>query len=237
MKQFAVRIRDEMYCFTGNISPIQSLVDGIRNSRSTNPQALPLRGSRDETLPDWVVDSNSREINRSHYSALRKSFLREKLLLDTNALRGLYFFLRLFPKPTKYYYIGIANPLARRIRNEHLRNKDFIFYSISYPQNRERYLKEVLCFYGSKPKYAHLKGEYIRESDCLKEVMFDRIAWVGCNEFEKKTWEEIETHFVSNKDYKPCCNVRKKSVYPADEFRPEFDAVQNVLDQLLNDDR
>ena len=199
--------------------------------------ALPLRGGRNEVLPDWAIDPNSREINRSHYSALRRTFLRENFLLGANVLRGLYFFLRLFPKPTKYYYIGKANHLARRIEKEHLKNKDFIFYSISYPQNRIRYLKKVLCFYGSKPKYAHLKEEYMRESDCLEEVVFDSIAWIGCNEFEMKTWEGIETHFVSNKAYKPCCNVRKKSADPADEFRPEFDAVQNVLNQLLSDDR
>lgn len=219
------------------MSPIQTLIDGIKTSPSSSPAALPLRGAKNEGLPEWADHPSSRDSNRSHDSTLRKLFLGRELLLDGKILKGLYFFLRFHSAPVKYYYIGKANDLGRRIEREHLKNKDFIFYSIAFPQNRNLYLNEVLCFYGGKPKYVHLKEEYKRESDCLEEVLFDSIAWVGCNDLEMSTWEAVETHFICNKSYKPCCNVSKKNAIPSDHFLPEFNAVQSVLMEQLKCDK
>lgn len=234
MNTTEVIVKNQRYSFSCHVTGVQSLLHGIRNSPSGNPEALPLRGAKNERPPAWASDPISRGFNQTHCSKLRKMFLEELNLSISSGLNGLYFFLKQLPNAPQYYYIGKSNNLARRIGTEHLKNKDFIFYSICYPQNREYYLDEVLKFYGSKRKYAKFKGEYIRESACLTRVSFDTIAWVGCNEWPMTTWEGTETHFIASEVYKPCCNVSEKNATPPEQFRQEFNAVEAVLNRLLD---
>ena len=233
MKTAEVFVKNIKYSISSKIVPISTVINGIKHSPSNNCTALPLRGGKGETLPDWADEQPSREINRKHNSDLRKIFLSELELSKVNALKGLYFFLKLLPKKPDYYYIGVSNNLARRIGDEHLKNKDFIFYSICFPNNRVKYLNEAIRFYASKPMSSDFKDEYIRESSCLEKVLFEYIAWVGCNDWPKKTWEEVETHFIANKDFYPCCNDSKKDALPSAHYLDEFECIKTVLHQLL----
>lgn len=217
----------------GHQQLIVGLTDKIRLSPTIDPSALPLRTKKGAKYPDWVVDQQIREANLEHYTRIKAAFVRNDLCLSKSTGAGIYFFIQRKSRSPGFYYIGITDSLFRRISDEHLRRKDFISYSLAYPEKRQLYLNEVLAFYGRK--YSKYKCEYKLESECLVSTPFDTVAWISSRDLDMSTWEGIETHFVSFRSgYHPACNVKKVEYEPEQRFADAFVLVRELFDDLLS---
>ncbi len=145
---------------------------------------------------------------------------------------GIYFLFDYYNSTVKFYYIGISGtkrnpnrPLWERIE-EHLKNKDIIFYSIAFPERIEIYRNETKIFY-EDGNYSGKKDEYKRQFDALKVTTIKYIAWISHTIFDYATWDAVETFFISQK--RPPANFKKIDASPNMQYSPQFEVIKNYF--------
>jgi len=143
----------------GNIYPVKMLIEGIRNSPSSDPTKLPLR-QKGQVYPEWVDKIESRLGNKSYWKNLRSLFC-NKLFGAQGNEPGLYFFVSSINEKYPFYYIGISTEgksynVSDRV-DEHLLEKDYYFYMLAQPNNKIVYHEEALKFYFAHGQKYHKK--------------------------------------------------------------------------------
>jgi hypothetical protein len=225
---------DQEYPF-GYVFSLELFIERMRHFPSPDPKILPQRSNF------AFVDSYRpiRDINRNLYKGLYKEFLqchmKEGLLYP-----GIYFLFDYFDRETKFYYIGISGtkrnphrPLWKRIE-EHLKNKDMIFYSIAFKKMRDAYKKDTKIFY-EDDNYEKKKDEYKRQFNALETVTIRYIAWINHSQFNYQTWDAVESFFIST--YRPRANGSKLDepleFPPLSDYKSKFEEVKNYLFDAL----
>lgn len=209
--------------FISNIVPIDGFIQSIREIPSADPSVLPLR--KNGEYPTWVTNVALRKQNAKLYGTLKSRLLRDELLRVKPAESGLYFFFKRSDGKPKFYYIGIADSIKRRL-GEHLTRLDYIFYSIAYPPKADMYFDEVMRFYG-EGLYPDHKDEYERQYLGYKSTSFQFIAWLSSPELSITDWDKLETFYVSI--CKPSANKDKLDAIPDETFRSLFHQSRDYL--------
>jgi hypothetical protein len=212
----------------GHITSVNPLVDRIKNSTTADRQALPLR--QKDPLPITILDREFRVENEKAFGSYKSNFLKENLLINKIKSPGIYFFFNKKVGLKYCYYIGIADSIKRRM-GEHITRRDYIFYSLAFPKKKEKYLEEVLWFYGQKKQYEKYIDEYKRQTECLDCALFDSIAWLSSDKIPYCVWDLIETHFII--ENQPCVNVGKKGAIPEKNYENTYLEVKDFVNDLI----
>ncbi len=224
----------------GNIYTVGSLIDGIKDSPSLEPELMPLRQKR-PPYPDWVDKLDARLINELHWSALRKVFINKLFFGHSGNEPGLYFFHSSLNEKYPFYYIGTSKKgNSYNVKNrvsEHLLEKDYYFYMLAYPNNKLKYYKEAERFYFAPgEKYANKINEYARQYHALDKVSaVSSVAWITNSNFNENDWDAVESFFVTT--YKPPANGAKKSepleFPPLSNYKSKFEEAENYLFNII----
>jgi hypothetical protein len=202
---------------TGNITPINYFIDGIRNINSLDPSVLPQRSG--EKIDDKY---EIRLHNKALYEKLKDDYLDNFIFKNHSDIPGIYFFNELNEKNTpRYYYIGISGTRQNQIRTlkerlrKHLLTLDHTFYCIAFPNKCEEYYNDYIKIYASG-KYGYMRKTYDRQFSALKKVRYNHITWIGSIDYNYSLLDPIETHFIVN--YQPPANFSKRNVVPDNDY-------------------
>jgi hypothetical protein len=212
----------------GNIVDTQDFIYSIRNIKSSDLTILPLRKKSSKPFPDWVQNQEIRLHNETEYKKYKRSLFKD-IFRKPPAYCGIYFLFINGNANQNYYYIGMAEPLERRLR-EHLTRLDFIFYSIAFPENIDIYYKESMRFYGDG-LYGKYKDEYHRQFEGLKVSGINNIAWISSSAFSYSEWDNIETYFISK--YQPYVNIAKKNDVPNQRYSKLYNETEDYLKRKI----
>jgi hypothetical protein len=217
----------------GNIVSVESFLQRIRNFDSPNREALPQRSQR-----DIIIDSlrQARDVNSNLYLSAKDNFIDDRLFKNYPDIPGIYFFLKLENSVYNFFYIGISGTidgqleyLRERLR-KHMITFDYFFYTLAFPNNYQTYYDDCIRFYGSGIYKGKMKT-YKRQFEAIDKVKFNYIAWIGGSDFDIKTWDAVESHFITT--YKPPANgskLNKKLIIPPlSHYKSKFEETKNHL--------
>ncbi|GEM_PF-5414825 len=212
----------------GNIVSLKQFVNGIKESQSYDPQALPLRPKG--SYPDWVDQEEARNYNKSNYRKLRNEYSCE-LFGTKGDSAGLYFICSSH-KDNPFYYIGLSKNLIDRV-DKHLLTKDYYFFMLAFPNNKTKYYNEAKRFYFEDgQKYDGKYDEFERQYRALEKASgINSIAWVSNSLYNSDDWERLESFFVTT--YQPPGNGTKLNENLTSSgfapYRNKFEAVRDYL--------
>lgn len=213
----------------GHQTPVRPLVDSILRSQAVKPRVLPLR--QKDPLPISIPHREARIENEMAFRNFKSRFIKDNLLTQSVKLPGIYFFYNKKAGLKYCYYIGIADSLKRRM-GEHITRRDYVLYSLAFPEKTREYLDEVLWFYGEKRQYKKYIDEYKRQTECLDSAMFDTIAWIASEELSFCAWDLIETHFIVKSQ--PCVNADKKYSVPDKHYESRYEEVREFFEDQVD---
>ncbi len=203
--------------------PIQGFLEVIKGIPSPIPEALPQRsnfGYRD-------ADHASREINEKSYRQHKDDFVETHLKLSRDSTYpGLYFFFDANNRSRKFFYIGKADILFKRL-TKHFLTFDYFFYASAFPHRFGQYYSDCLKFYADG-MYAANRSLYERQFNAFRLAPFKEIGWISTPQFKDASLlKTVEDNAIF--EYKPLANGTPGSTKGGEISANLFRAVKQIL--------